>query len=339
MDTPAKNRFGMILTVLVATALWPALVEAQALTPTGAPRVHMTPWYEVDPHWPERPAGIEWADMPGVAVDGKDQVWICTRAKPHVQLYSPQGKLLRSWDHELLDSVHYLRLDPTGNLWVADGKSHVVLQFTPEGRLLRCLGTPGEPGCDEKHFDRPTDMAVTPAGDVFVTDGYGNTRVAHFDSNGRFVKAWGKPGVGPGEFSLPHSIVVDSKGILYVSDRDNVRVQVFDQSGEFLAEWRNLLVPWGLWVSKDDEIWIAGSSPMPWRPDDINLGCPPKDQVFMKFDTSGKLQQLWTIPKGEDGKEKPGELNWVHGLALDSQGNIYAGDIKGRRVQKFVRQR
>jgi 6-bladed beta-propeller protein len=185
----------------------------------------------------------------------------------------------------------------------------------------------------------PTDMAITPAGDVYVSDGYGNARVVHFDKNGKFVKAWGKPGTKPGEFSIPHSIAVDSKGRLYVADRNNVRIQVFDADGKFLEEWRDLLVPWGLAMTKDDELWACGSSPMPWRDEDTTLGCPPKDQVFMRFNTSGKILQVWTVPKGEDGKEKPGELNWVHAIALDSQGNLYAGDINGKRAQKFVRQR
>ena len=133
--------------------------------------------------------------------------------------------------------------------------------------------------------------------------------------------------------------MVDSQGRLYVADRNNVRVQVFDAQGKFLAQWKNILVPWGLWISAKDEIWACGSSPMPWRETDATLGCPPKDQLFMQFDTSGRVVQLWTVPKCADGQEKLGELNWVHGIALDSQGNIYATDITGRRAQKFVRQK
>jgi len=139
---------------------------------------------------------------------------------------------------------------------------------------------------------------------------------------------------------LPHSIVCDSHGRLYVADRNNVRIQVFSPQGKLLAVWKDILVPWGLWVSPKDEIWACGSSPMPWRLDPkyptAPLGCPPKDQVLMKFNTDGKLLQLWTVPKGEDGQEKPGELNWVHGIALDSKQNIYCGDIIGKRLQKFV---
>jgi len=325
--------------LLLALAVGVRSAWAQALTPTGAPRVNLATWYQVDPKWPQRPAEIHWGQTSGVAVDGQDRVWVFTRADPPVQLYDRSGKLVRSWGTGVIGSAHYMKVDPKGNLWLADAGNHVILQFTPEGKLLRTLGTRGQPGNDRNHFNKPTDMAITPEGHVFVSDGYGNTRIVHLDKEGKYVKEWGKPGIGPGEFSLPHSIAVDSKGRLYVADRSNVRVQVFDQSGKFLDQWRNLLVPWGIWVSKDDEIWVCGSSPMTWESPDQLLGCPPKDQVFMKFDPSGKLLQLWTVPKGEDGKEKPGELNWLHAVALDSQGNIFAVDIKGQRIQKLVRQK
>lgn len=299
-------------------------------------RVNTATSYEVDPSWPKRAPGVEWGETSGVAVDPQDQVWIFTRAKPPVQVYAPDGSLVRSWGEDLVDIAHDIKFDKQGNVWLSDVGKQVVMQCTPEGKLLKTLGTPNETGCDERHLHRPTDMAITPDGQVFVADGYGNARIVHYDANGKFVKAWGKMGTGPGEFNLPHGIALDSQGRLYVADRNNVRVQVFDQQGTFLAEWRNLLVPWSFWISPKDEIWVCGSSPMVWRSEDGVLGCPPKDQLFMKFDTSGKLLQLWTIPKGEDGKEKPGELNWVHSLALDSHGNIYAVDIKGQRLQKFV---
>lgn len=327
--------------IVAALALGPtrAAQAQQALTPTGAPRVNVAPCYQVDANWPQKPADITWAAVPAVAVDAQDNVWIFTRANPPVQVYDRSGKLIRSWGNGLFEAPHSLRFDHQGNLWLVDARGHVVRQFTPEGKLWRTLGTPGQPGCDATHFNKPTDVAVTPAGDIFITDGYGNARIAHFDKTGKFVKQWGKPGIGPGEFSLPHSIVVDSRGRLYVADRSNVRVDVFDQDGKLLDQWSNVLVPWGLWISKNDEIWVCGSSPMPWGPEPNLLGCPPKDQVFAKFSPGGRVLQLWTVPKGEDGKEKPGELNWLHGIALDSQGNVFVGDIKGQRVQKFVLQK
>jgi hypothetical protein len=124
-----------------------------------------------------------------------------------------------------------------------------------------------------------------------------------------------------------------------VADRSNARIQVFDQNGTFLEQWRNLLVPWSLWITPQDEIWTSGSSPTLAFDSRGMTGIPPPDQVFMRLNTSGKLLELWCPRLGVDGQEKPGETNWVHALAADSKGNLYAGDIRGHRLQKFVRVR
>src|SRR5262249_21321935 len=255
--------------------------------------------------------------------------------------YDSNGKFVRAWGQDTIKTkvAHHIKIDHEGNVWIADIEDHVVQKYTPEGKLLLTIGTPGQMGRDKTHLNQPTDMAITPAGDVFVSDGYGNARVVHFDKQGKFVNEWGELGSKPGQFSIPHAICVDSKGKLYVADRNNVRIQVFDQSGSLLGVWNNIIVPWGFHVNKNDEIWVCGSSRMHWRDSDGALGCPPKDQVFMKFNTAGKLLQLWTVPKGADGLEKPGELNWVHCIAEDSKGNLYAGDIQGKKEQKFTIQR
>ncbi|MEE8450990.1 MAG: peptidyl-alpha-hydroxyglycine alpha-amidating lyase family protein [Thermoguttaceae bacterium] len=350
MYTRFANRSNRCALVL-ATALVPVIVvlmlrsgadstaaDLPVAVSEQSERVNLATSYRVDPSWPQRPDDVQWGKMAGVTIDAKGQIWLHTRANPPVQVYDADGRFIRGWGEDIIESAHYLRIDHEGKVWASDIGKHVIMQFTPEGKLLKTLGTPGEPGEDETHLNKPTDMAVTPDGDVFVSDGYGNSRIVHFDRHGKFVKAWGKRGTGPGEFNLPHSIVVDSQGILYVADRSNARIQVFDQTGKFLAQWCDLLVPWGLAVTGNDEIWACGSSPMVWPEDGGLLGCPPKDQLFMRLDRDGKLLQLWTIPKGEDGQEKPGELNWLHAIAEDAHGNIYAGDIIGERAQKFVRQ-
>lgn len=302
------------------------------------PKVNVATAYVVDANWPQKPADKTWGAVSGVAVDAHDQVYVFTRGQPPVQVYDANGKFVRGWGADHLKSAHHIKIDHEGNVWTADIALHVVQKFTPEGKLLLTLGTRGEVGRDETHFNKPTDMAVTPGGDIFVADGYGNARVVHFKRDGKFVKEWGELGSKPGQFSIVHAIALDSKGRLYVADRNNVRVQVFDQSGKLLDVWQNLLVPWGFSVTKKDEIWVCGSSPMQWRSTDSTLGCPPKDQVFMKFNPEGKLLQLWTTPKGADGLERPGECNWVHAIAADSKGNLYVGDIIGKRAQKFVLQ-
>jgi hypothetical protein len=315
-----------------------ALPGVSALAKSLPPRpIDLSKRYKVDPAWPARPGNAKWGDMCGIAVDAKDQVYLFTRADPPVQVYRSDGKFVRSWGKGQIVKAHYIRLGPDGNIWAADIGRHVVEQFTPEGKLLRTLGTPGKLGCDATRLNQPTDMVVTKGGDVFVSDGYGNSRVVHFDAKGKFVKAWGKPGEAPGQFNLPHSMVMDSAGRLYVADRNNGRVQIFDQESKFLAQWAGVMVPWGLWINDKDEIRACGSSFMPkkgnWR------GLPPKDQILVKFDTSGKVLDALSVPMMvKDTKPQPGQVNWLHAMALDSKGNIYLGDIKGQRAQKYLPQ-
>ena len=289
--------------------------------------------YVVDPDWPKRPEEFgPRAAVPGVAIDREGRIWCVERCETPVQIYSPAGDLVGSWGRGQFKGVHSIRFDGEGNVWIADFQDHAVKKFTPDGKLLLTLGTPGEPGEDDTHFNRPTDIAITPKGDLFVSDGYGNRRVVHFDAQGKFVKAWGGFGSAPGQFVLPHMIVVDSRGVLYVADRNSGRIQLFDQEGQFLGLWDNLIMPWGLWISPQDELWVCGSSPQWWRKGGEYP--PPKDQMFMRFSTDGRLQQLWTVPVGT---EQPGACDWVHCVAVDAEGNLYAGDIQGKRLQKFVR--
>ena len=121
------------------------------------------------------------------------------------------------------------------------------------------LGTIDEAGNDESHFNKPTDVFIKDNGDIYVSDGYENRRIVQFDKNGKHVKSWGKDGIGKGDFKLPHSIDGDSKGNIYVADRSNARVQVFDKDGNFVAQWTNLLIPWTLNVTNDDDVWVCGS--------------------------------------------------------------------------------
>lgn len=308
--------------------------------PPPYPRVNLAKGYVADAPWPQRPPGVAWGQMPGVAVDRQDNVWIYTRTNPAIQVYAPDGHYLFGWPAGHSNSVaHYIRFDREGNIWTADVGRHIVTKRSPQGTRLLTLGTEDQPGEDGAHFKQPTDMVIAPNGDIFVTDGYGNSRVVHFDKRGRFLKAWGKLGTASGEFSIPHAIARDSKGRLYVADRNNVRVQIFNERGKLLDVWQNVLVPWDIWISPTDEIWICGSSPMLWGVDPkyprAPLGCPPKDQLIARFDTVGRVRELWTFPKGQDDLERPGEVNWLHAMAFDSQGHLYLGDIIGRRVQKF----
>jgi hypothetical protein len=242
---------------------------------------------------------------------------------------------VRTWGKGRFVEPHFLRIDHEGNIWISDFGQHVIEKYSQEGELLMTLGTRGEAGEDQTHFNRPTDMVVTQAGDVFVTDGYTNRRVVHFDKTGKFVKSWGEYGSEPGQFVVPHAIAVDSNGVLYVCDRNSGRIQLFNQDGTLIEQWTNLIMPWGISITKDDQIWVCGSSPHWWyRHGKYH---EYKDQVFMRFRRDGRVCQIWHIPLGESKETlQPGETIGVHGIAQDSQGNIYLGDIYGERAQKFV---
>ena len=295
--------------------------------------------YQHDPGWPRLlgKARAAWGEMSGLCLDHSGNLWAFHRGTSPVEIYSPAGELVKTWGTGEFGRPHQVRVDQNGHVWLADAGLHVVRQYTVEGKLLRTLGTPGVAGVDASHFNQPTDMAIGPRGDVYVADGYGNNRVVQFNAQGEFVRAWGQLGSGPGEFNLPHSIAMDQRGRLYVADRSNARVQVFDGEGRFLDQWTGLIVPWHIVITGQDEVYICGSSPMRWPKvvlPGLPLGIPPKDQVVAVFDTTGRLRRQWFFPLGR----KEGELDWLHALAVDPQGNLYLGDIKGHRAQKFLLQ-
>ena len=295
-----------------------------------------TAQYVVDTTWPQKPGHFTWDQTPGVTVDNEDHIYVFTRSDPAVQVYQADGTFVRAWNVADCNGAHFIRIGPAGNVWTANIRTHTIRKYSPDGTLLLTLGEPGKAGADRNHFDKPTDMVVLPSGDIFVTDGYGNRRVVHFDAAGQYVNEWGEAGTEPGQFALPHSIVVDSHGRLYVADRENARIQVFDTKGKLLAVWDNLITPWGLWISKDDEIWVCGSSARKKEGAEEWDVLPPPDQVVMKLNRKGKVLQHVSLEKTTAPPGNPGELNWVHGIAFDSQGNLYLTDIQGHRAQKFV---
>ena len=152
-------------------------------------------------------------------------------------IFDARGRYLRSWGKGLFTSPHGLRIDPAGNVWITDVGSQQVIKFTQKGELLLTLGKKGQAGATRDTFNKPTDIAFARNGDFYVSDGYGNTRIVKFSKDGRYLFEWGKPGRGPGEFNTPHSVQLDSKGVVYVSDRENNRIQIFTPEGKFLRMW------------------------------------------------------------------------------------------------------
>lgn len=328
--------FVRLATVFVSIALVSASTCVRAADHPGYSPTPTVTEYDVDPNWPKRPdnvSGEGWVS--GIAIDANEHIWMFRKGPDPIQVYATDGTFVRTWGKALFVDPHQLRIDADGNVWVADFGQHIVQKFTPEGELLLTLGVRGESGEDESHFYRPTDMIVAPSGDVFVTDGYGNRRIVHLDKDGNFIKAWGSFGSEPGQFVLPHAIQIDSKGLLYVADRNSGRIQVFNQDGSFVDQWSNLIMPWGLSINSRDELWVCGSTPHWW----YRKGAYQeyKDQVLMRFSTDGRVQQVWTLHLGEKKETlKPGETIGAHCIVQDAANNLYVGDIYGERAQKFI---
>ncbi len=189
------------------------------------------------------------------------------RSEPPILVFDKAGKLLRSFGQGLMNFPHGGIVDRQGNLWITDarggnGIGHQALKFSPDGKVLMTLGTKGVSGSGPAHFDQPTDVVEAPSGDLFVTDSHRdgkNNRVVRFTSDGTFVAEFGGKGVGPGQFSEPHTIAIDSRGRLFVGDRENNRIQVFDQQGVFLEQWRQFGRPSGITITADDTIYVADS--------------------------------------------------------------------------------
>lgn len=271
--------------------------------------------YKVDPGWPQMPPGWNFGETPGVAVDARGHVFVLHRGEHPIIEFTPDGKQVRSWGEGLFIRPHSIRIDPQGNIWTVDNDTHQVLKMDPSGRVRMVIGRRGVSGETEENFNRPTDVAFGPNGEIYVSDGYVNSRVVKFSKEGRYVTAWGKKGKAPGEFNLPHAIAVDKQGRVYVGDRENRRLQIFDADGKFLKEWTNVGSPWGLDLRPDETLFIA---------DGYN------DRI-VKADLNGKILGAF----GNNGR-MAGELSYVHNLGLDNAGNIYAGEIKNQRVQRFT---
>lgn len=264
--------------------------------------------------FPKLPVDYSLGPCSAVATNSKGEMFLFHRGKHPILCVDADGKLLRSWGDDLIGKAHGLRVDRQDNVWVTDIGHHRVMKFDPSGKLLLSLGT-GKAGTGTDEFDQPTDIAFGPNGDVFITDGYGNSRVLKFSAAGRFLKWWGTRGKMSGEFHTPHAIVMDSNGRLLVGDRENNRIQLFDADGQALAQWGGF-APYGLAINGDGHVFVADG----------------RAHQVLRLDASGKVQQRW----GQKG-QAPGEFNLPHMMAFDSVGNLFVAEVGNLRFQKFVK--
>jgi peptidylamidoglycolate lyase len=331
----------MTLFIRPAALLALVTVVLPALCSGSQPTAHDS--YQVVHGWPQLPPSFVLGQVSGVGVDSHSHVFVFHRAEnswaadksrlissPTVLCFDgATGQLQLSWGANRFVAPHGLRVDPHDNVWVTDTALHQVFKFSHDGKLLLTLGTERSAGVDATHFNRPTDIAFAADGSIFVSDGYGNSRIAKFSAEGQFVLDWGRKGTGPGEFDTPHSVVVDSQGRVYVADRGNSRIQVFDANGQFLKSWSSdqLGRPWSLALGPDNLLYVVDGGDA--RAEQPEQG---REQI-LKLDLSGKILATWSRFGNYDG-----QIYWGHDVAVGKDGAVYVGDVwHGMRVQKFIR--
>ena len=295
--------------------------------------------YRVVEGWGLGPAGRPFGGvLPGVDVDSEDRVYIARRTPPALLVYDRAGRYLTAFGEGVLQNPHGVHVGQDDTIWVTDVNDHTVRQFDRTGRILKTLGNVGQPGAPGQPFNRPTQTATTPAGDLFISDGYGQFRVHKFDAQGVLVKSWGSEGTGPGQFKLPHSISLDPFGRLLVPDRENSRIQIFDTEGDYLGEWSSGRWPGIQWpnqayVHDDGLIYLseAGYRVSVWR-----YTYKPAPSPIHAPAGNWELLARW----GDMG-DGPGQFaECPHAIAVDSHGDIYVAEVPfvaAGRIQKFER--
>jgi NHL repeat len=345
-----------LLAAVLATAA--STAYDQAVAPTNS---LPNPYRSIE-NWAKLPDGRTWGSTSAVDVDPDGtSVWVgerCGAFAPPSQMarllaegkpfacqgstldpilkFDASGRLVKSFGAGIVIFPHGIHVDREGNVWITDGlgmqgKGHQVFKFSPEGKMLLTLGKAGVAGAGNDEFNAPSAVVTAPNGDIFVGDGHGgntNARIVKFSKDGKFIKAWGKKGSAPGEFDTPHTMAMDSQGRLFVGDRNNNRVQIFDQEGKFLAEWKQFSRPSGVFIDKNDVIYVADSESeaAPNR----NLGW--KRGIRIGSAKTGEVTAL--IP---DPVEKVTGTSAAEGVAADAMGNVYGAEVGPTRLMKYVK--
>lgn len=275
--------------------------------------------------WGKLPPGWQFGDVAAVGVDRQDRVYCFNRGKHPMIVFDRDGDFLKSWGEDVFKHAHGVHMGPDDTIWCTDDGDHTVRQCSLDGKVLLEIGIPGRPApfLGGKPFNRCTHTALSPKGDIYVSDGYGNACVHKYDPAGRLLRSWGGPGCDPGQFNLPHNICCDADGWVYVADRENHRIQVFDGNGRYEAQWNNMHRPSGLYMTpgKCPICYIGEIGPYL----DINRAYPNLGPRISITDHKGKLlARLGKIPTAGTG---PGQFLSPHGLAVDSRGDLYVGEV------------
>jgi hypothetical protein len=281
--------------------------------------------YRLVENWEKLPQGYEFGDVAAVAVDKQDRVYVFNRGAHPICVFDREGNFLNSWGEDTFHHAHGLHIGPDETLYCTDDGDHTVRQCALSGKVLLEIGIPGRPShfMSGQPFNRCTHTALSPKGELYVSDGYGNACVHKYAPDGKRLASWGGSGCGPGEFNLPHNICCDADGWVYVADRENHRVQVFDGNGRFETQWHDLHRPSGLLMppGKCPICYIGEIGPYL----EFNRGAPNLGPRISIVDNKGKLlARLGTEPAAGTG---PGQFLSPHGIAVDSRGDLYVGEV------------
>jgi DNA-binding beta-propeller fold protein YncE len=283
--------------------------------------------YQVVEGWGELPPGYTYRDGAAVCVDSKDNVYVFNRGAHPVIVFDREGRFLRSWGEDVgFVNAHGAATGPDDMLYLTDDFGAAVRKCTPQGKVVLTIGTPGKPAprFSGDPFNRCTHTALSPQGDIYVSDGYQNARVHKYSPGGKLLFSWGEPGTGEGQFNLVHNIACDDEGWVYVADRENHRVQVFDGNGKYQSQWNNLMRPCGLFVTRGKQPLGVIGELGPETVAGLTSGVPNLGPRVSLATTKGDiLAHLGTQPLGEG----PGQFIAPHGIAVDSRGDIYVAEV------------
>ena len=339
-----RRRFAWLLAAGFAALIgWPTAAQD-----SGAPRNDLPQPYRTTRDWGQLPPSMsKWPAVTAVEVGKDGTIYVVERcvdnscegrSEPPILKYNAQGRLLKAWGEGMFNFPHGAALDSQGNLWVTDarggnGKGHQAIKFDPEGKVLMTIGKAGVSGSGPGLFDQPTDVVVAPNGDIFVTDshrGGKNNRIVRYSKDGTFIKEWGSKGSAPGQISEPHTIAMDSRGRLFVGDRENNRIQIFDQDGKLLDQWRQFGRPSGIYITADDTMYVADSESGPDTGAHELTGI--KKGIRIGSAKDGKV-----VAFIEDMESTRGDHSGAEGLGVDAAGNVYGAVVRRQMLERHVR--
>lgn len=306
--------------------------------------------YRTMTNWAQLPDGRKWGSTAGVDIGPDGNIWAYDRCGANncgdskldpILEFDTSGKLLRHWGAGMFVFPHGFFVDKQGNVWVTDEQASKdgtrglqVFKLSPDGKVLMTLGKAGVKGMGPDTFGAPADVVVAPNGDIFVADGHSgcmcdNARIVKFSKDGKFIKEFGKKGTGPGEFDGPHALAFDSKGRLFVGDRTNNRIQIFDQNGKFIAEWKQFGRPSGIFITKNDTIYVTDSESNDGNGYGHNPGCHRGIRIGSAKD--GKVTAYIPDPDPKGGS------SMSEGVAVDREGNVYGAEVGPKDLKKYVK--